>query len=750
MQSRGRATRAITILTQAFLLAGAAVSSVAALTEREQNRQESDYSQIARGAGLPQFCARIYPEATGGAGFNAAGFRTWYAQSRCYYDVAVRTGDARLCDKVRTRLTLLLDGRGISAAACRKEVASAAGAPGARATGPRIDFIVNAKPILEKMGYTEASIPRQFLSAANEIDMWQQFLNSIADTPDFLGRIERLPDFTRVATGVNTTTCDPPFILGDVAPGSRYERDCCIDVNHDGTCDEVEFKGSPVRASDLVLVSTAGRPPVSLCGDRDFDIEIAIRNRGAAPVRPESGYLFLVPVNPAAFGLRAIDFYRPLPAIPPGGSATVRFAHLRYRDGLEGRGNGMPLQAMVCLPGESNDCGEALRLSFERRAPDAPECAAGRALRRASGPCGPPHIHDREAGGAGCCLDVDRDARCDDREWEESHVRPDAVRVQFPKDDPSALVFEEGVPTVVRLTVRNNGPVALGRHDGLIELTLPPRVPVTAAGSGLRQPLPEVAPGQEAVVAFRGLRFEPDATTLPVQGGALSANLCMVGGCVQADWMLGSFRIKDADRVLAERRSGVRASPAPRNGRRIPRPIIGSDGSLTRSTLDPQAWVEPDMPAPDFSLLTAGGDFFRLIQLREKKNVLLVFCPEPASAGCRARLNSLEASSAELARLDVQVFVLSDGAGAVPADGRLRPRHGFSWLRDPGLRVSSCYARRAGGEEAKPRPMLVLVDKQGKTRRIVDDDRGTQPPIGELLRAIRQSAAPQPAASPGG
>src|SRR5262245_15808983 len=142
MKRRG-GTRAITILIQAVLLSGVAATSAVALPERAENSMEADYAQIAKGAGLPQLCARIYPGATAGAGFNPVGYQTWYAQSRCYYDVAVKTGDTRLCDKVRSRATLFSNGWGISASACRKEVASEKRPP-----GTHIRYL-NAKPILE-------------------------------------------------------------------------------------------------------------------------------------------------------------------------------------------------------------------------------------------------------------------------------------------------------------------------------------------------------------------------------------------------------------------------------------------------------------------------------------------------------------------------------------------------------------------------------------------------------------------------
>src|SRR5262249_49792217 len=43
--------------------------------------------------------AKISPSAVEGAGFGAPGTQTWYVQSRCYYEIAVQTGNAKLCAK---------------------------------------------------------------------------------------------------------------------------------------------------------------------------------------------------------------------------------------------------------------------------------------------------------------------------------------------------------------------------------------------------------------------------------------------------------------------------------------------------------------------------------------------------------------------------------------------------------------------------------------------------------------------------
>lgn len=152
-------------------------------------------------------------------------------------------------------------------------------------------------------------------------------------------------------------------------------------------------------------------------------------------------------------------------------------------------------------------------------------------------------------------------------------------------------------------------------------------------------------------------------------------------------------------------------------------------------------------PAPDFSTRDSNGQFFRLIHLRAKSNAVLVFCPGTGAApACAARIASLQGARAELARREARVFVVSEWKGAAPASKQRSARPAISWLADPGLKITSCYARRAAGENATPRAMVVIVDKKGQVVRALDDPRGTQPPTADLLRSIGPGSTPAPPA----
>jgi peroxiredoxin len=182
--------------------------------------------------------------------------------------------------------------------------------------------------------------------------------------------------------------------------------------------------------------------------------------------------------------------------------------------------------------------------------------------------------------------------------------------------------------------------------------------------------------------------------------------------------------------------AGAATGPAATRGG-VPKPIVGPDGTVTRSALDPEAVAAVGQPAPDFVTSDSQRRPFRLMSLRAKAQAVLVFCPSSADApACAARLASLQASRATLGSLGAKVFVVSERGGAEPAAMRHAAGPAIEWLADPGLRISACYARRAPGESASPRAMVVIVDKQGKIVRALDDPHGTKPPTAELLKSI--------------
>jgi peroxiredoxin len=732
-----RAPRRRRLLAASILLAGTLATPAAALTTREQNELEVNYLQLAEATGLLQFCERIYPGATGGAGFNPRGSQTWYTRSLCYYQLAIATGEPKFCDEVRPRSTLLQSGADYSAPECRKKVAPHQG------QRPQRGQYILVEPVLRQMGYTEEMIPPKILRAASADDMWLAFFDSVAGTPDFAARIARLPDFSHVATQVQTTQCEPPMILGGIATGSLWERECCLDVNSNGLCDKEEFGHDPARGQDLEVEVTPGMPPRNLCGDGAFDVEVVIRNKGPVAVRAGAGHFSLAPINEADFGLTKADFYQALPAIPPGGAVRMRFQNLRYRVAWDGHGEREYPQAFVCLTkSQTQEC-QVVKLGYERRTPDEKPCLADASLRLPSGPCEAPYLRDPEpaAGRSACCLDVDRDRRCDDREWATSRARHETISIALPRNPAPTL--EEGVPYYLPVRIRNQGTTPIGPHDGFVRLEHGPTVTV-AHEWDLVLPLPDIAPGKEAMVIFPGLRFVAPETGIGPFGDNFWVTLCLRSGCSYMDGLLVTLMPVDlAQRQTAAQRPARATSavaPGPRkdaNGRKIPWPIVGPDGSTTRSTLDPQAFVAVGQPAPDFSTSDSQGRFFRLLQLRGKKNAVLVFCPGSGSApGCAARLASLQQVRTTLARLDTQVFVVSERGGGEPAAVRQAAGPEIEWLADMGLRISECYARHAAGETGALRPMVVIVDKQGKVLRAVDDPRGTQPPTLDILQAI--------------
>ncbi|MGA8089882.1 MAG: hypothetical protein WCA10_21610 [Terracidiphilus sp.] len=83
----------------------------------------SDYA--ARRTAAKQQCEAIDPSAyQSGLFFNPDGYRSYYVQSECFQKAAVQFRDARLCDRVRRRWSMLSSSWGVSSTQCQKLVSN--------------------------------------------------------------------------------------------------------------------------------------------------------------------------------------------------------------------------------------------------------------------------------------------------------------------------------------------------------------------------------------------------------------------------------------------------------------------------------------------------------------------------------------------------------------------------------------------------------------------------------------------------
>lgn len=339
--------------------------------QRPGNEFEFIYATIAEEIGAPELCARIHPDAEHGLGFNPPGLQIYYLQSRCYFDVAIKTRDRALCDKVRSLSRLpFVDGSKISQKDCVAEIGR-----NAESLNPGSRFF-NAKPVLMKMGYTKETIPAAIIRSENDESlMWLEFYRSIAMTPGFRARLSRLPDFSRTAAVVSMKECDPHFIKTRSPQQPPHDIQCCPDFDSDGRCD-AEAGPDASRLDDLVLEPVQGRPPRILCGDQPLRIEVRLRNKGAQAFPQGSAWVEIVNLNPLMFGVAKADLQIPIPGIPPGGATTMAFPPLRPTVSADPSRRLRYSPRLLMVSGHLQG-GPVLDFDVEAEAANSPRCVAG-------------------------------------------------------------------------------------------------------------------------------------------------------------------------------------------------------------------------------------------------------------------------------------------------------------------------------------------------------------------------------------
>lgn len=101
-------------------------------------------------------CYLIHPESLWVAGFSSGGTRVGYLRSTCFFEVAEATGNAGLCDKVRSVSTLFASGAGLNREACIRYATT-----GHSAVSRRLDI----EDVLTLAGYEIAEVDAFLVSA---------------------------------------------------------------------------------------------------------------------------------------------------------------------------------------------------------------------------------------------------------------------------------------------------------------------------------------------------------------------------------------------------------------------------------------------------------------------------------------------------------------------------------------------------------------------------------------------------------
>ncbi|HXZ85892.1 MAG TPA: peroxiredoxin [Myxococcota bacterium] len=127
------------------------------------------------------------------------------------------------------------------------------------------------------------------------------------------------------------------------------------------------------------------------------------------------------------------------------------------------------------------------------------------------------------------------------------------------------------------------------------------------------------------------------------------------------------------------------------------------------------AELKPGDPAPDFALQSSDGRTLRLTDYVGKKGFVLAWFPKAFTSGCTEELGSLRDAQPELARYDVDVFMVSMDAPDKNAEFAKSLKAGVVLLSDPKGEVASAYGVSGlGGMYAKR--WTFYVDKDGSVR----------------------------------
>ena len=341
--------------------------------QREATKEEVEYAGVARDAGAPELCNKIYPKATQGWGFNRPGYQIQYTRSSCFFDVAVRTEKKELCDQVIPLSTFDLlggaDGSKISKTNCEKEVDKKKLATESDEGFTPYASLLSYHRFLEQMGYTEKMISPSQKIARSEEDMWLNFYESMALTPDFRKRLSTLFDYSAVRTPVVVIKCEKP----NIEAKSRYYpygKECCLDFNSNERCDRDEEIS--LTFNDLELEFSKGSPPAIVCESKPFKFQVHLRNITNKKINVGDGWIEIVGVNPVLLGQHTANFTKPLPEIPPGTTVDVIFPGLKYEGATRnGAHNWLGVRALLCI---KESCAKFTGTTVDVKADSSVDC----------------------------------------------------------------------------------------------------------------------------------------------------------------------------------------------------------------------------------------------------------------------------------------------------------------------------------------------------------------------------------------
>lgn len=161
-------------------------------------------------------CYLIHPDSLRRAAFHAVGSQVTNIRSQCFLVVAGASGDAQLCDQVRSVSTVFLSGVNMNATACRQRVGLGSGS-----------YNLDVQKLVALAGYTEDEVDVDLVAAGrfSSVEVarryrqespgtyWGEVRRHLLHTNDFFERIGSLPGFGTAADRaiMNALTWNPRF-----------------------------------------------------------------------------------------------------------------------------------------------------------------------------------------------------------------------------------------------------------------------------------------------------------------------------------------------------------------------------------------------------------------------------------------------------------------------------------------------------------------------------------------------------------
>ncbi len=146
--------------------------------QRKANAFEFAYSYLAPEFNMPCLCEKIAADAVLTAPWGGQGHQITFTRSDCFFYMALKTGDASYCDRVRPAAHPILDGRAMTPENCRAAVALGGGLNSHGGDGRIILDVLGFDPEYE----FEPPVNGYLLD-------W--------GSPEFVARLSELPDFSQ-------------------------------------------------------------------------------------------------------------------------------------------------------------------------------------------------------------------------------------------------------------------------------------------------------------------------------------------------------------------------------------------------------------------------------------------------------------------------------------------------------------------------------------------------------------------------